>query len=64
MPAHWRWPPADQLLLPFALAGGGRFTTVKPSQHALTAADVIALFTDRRCSFEQQPDGVHLVSVA
>ena len=26
---------ADPLLLPFALAGGGAFTTVKPSQHAL-----------------------------
>lgn len=32
---------ADQLLLPFAPADGGSFTTVKPSQHALTARDVI-----------------------
>lgn len=54
---------ADQLLLPFALAGGGSFTTVKPSQHALTAADVIARFTGRRCLFEQQGRGVHLVRV-
>lgn len=52
---------ADQLLLPFALAGGGSFTTVKPSQHALTAADVIARFTGQRWLFTQQPDGSHLV---
>jgi len=52
---------ADQLLLPFALAGGGGFTSVKPSQHARTAADIIALFTGRRFTFEQQADGAHLV---
>jgi RNA 3'-terminal phosphate cyclase (ATP) len=55
---------ADQLLLPFALAGGGAFTTVKPSQHARTAADVIALFTGRRFTFEQQENGAHLVRAA
>ena len=52
---------ADQLLLPFALAGGGAFTTVKPSQHARTAADIIALFTGNRFTFDQQASGVHLV---
>ena len=51
---------ADQLLLPFALAGGGSFTTVKPSQHALTACDIIARFTGRRWTFEQQRNGCHL----
>jgi RNA 3'-terminal phosphate cyclase (ATP) len=55
---------ADQLLLPFALAGGGAFTTVKPSQHARTAADVIALFTGMRFGFAQQPDGTHLVQAS
>ena len=54
---------ADQLLLPFALAGGGTFTTVKPSQHALTAADVIERFTGRRCRFEHLPGGVHAMTV-
>ncbi|MFC4254338.1 RNA 3'-terminal phosphate cyclase [Altererythrobacter xixiisoli] len=48
---------ADQLLLPFALAGGGTFSTVKPSQHSLTAADIIARFTGRRWRFAQQADG-------
>ncbi len=52
---------ADQLLLPFALVGGGSFTTVKPSDHARTAADVIARFTGQQWTFEQQPDGGHLV---
>jgi hypothetical protein len=28
---------ADRLLMPFALAGGGALTTVKPSRHSLTA---------------------------
>ncbi len=54
---------ADQLILPFVLAGGGSFTTVKPSQHARTAADVVALFTGRRFGFEQQADGTHLVAM-
>lgn len=52
---------ADQLLLPFALAGDGRFTTVKPSQHARTAADVIERFTGQRWVFDQQPSACHLV---
>jgi RNA 3'-terminal phosphate cyclase (ATP) len=54
---------ADQLLLPFVLAGGGRFTTVKPSQHTRTAADIIALFTGRRFGFRQQAGGAHLVEL-
>ncbi|MEG3181388.1 RNA 3'-terminal phosphate cyclase [Sphingomonas sp. LT1P40] len=58
---------ADQLLLPFALsnggAGGGSFTTVKPSQHARTAADIIQRFTGQRWVFEQA-GGSHLVRLA
>lgn len=54
---------ADQLLLPFALAGGGSFTTVKPSQHSLTAADIIARFTGRRCVFEARQGESHLVTI-
>ena len=53
----------DQLLLPFALAGGGSFTTVKPSQHSLTAADIIARFLGRRCGFAAQAEGSHLMTV-
>jgi RNA 3'-terminal phosphate cyclase (ATP) len=54
---------ADQLLLPFALAGGGSFTTVKPSQHSLTASDIIERFLGRRCAFEVQSGGSHLMTV-
>lgn len=55
---------ADQLLLPFVAAGGGRFTTVKPSQHSVTAADIIFRFTSRRFLIRQQGDGTHLVEPA
>jgi RNA 3'-terminal phosphate cyclase (ATP) len=54
---------ADQLVLPFALAGGGRFTTVKPSQHLLTALDIARRFTGLPLTLVQQPDGAHLISV-
>ncbi|MGK6354356.1 RNA 3'-terminal phosphate cyclase [Sphingomonas sp. DT-207] len=50
---------ADQLLLPLALAGGGSFTTVKPSQHSRTAAEVIERFTGQRWVFRQQLTGCH-----
>ncbi|HET9638243.1 MAG TPA: RNA 3'-terminal phosphate cyclase [Allosphingosinicella sp.] len=54
---------ADQLLLPMALAGGGSFTTVKPSKHSLTGAEVIAKFLDVRVGFEEKEDGCHMVTV-
>ena len=54
---------ADQLLLPMALAGGGRFTTVKPSQHARTGAEVIGRFLDVGVRFQEREDGCHLVTV-
>ncbi len=39
---------ADQLLLPMALAGGGRFRTLPLSQHARTNLDVLQRFLDLR----------------
>lgn len=54
---------ADQLLLPFALAGGGGFTTVKPTRHALTAADIIERFLGRRCTFAPTASGTHLMTM-
>lgn len=36
---------ADQLILPFVLTRGGNFSTVKPSQHTLTAIDIAHRFT-------------------
>ncbi len=55
---------ADQLLLPFALAGGGRFTTVKPSEHSRTAAAIIERFTGRRCSFDVRHGERNLATIA
>ena len=54
---------ADQLLLPFALAGGGSFTTVKLSQHSLTAANIIERFTGRRCVFDVREGQSNLVTI-
>ena len=39
---------ADQLLLPLALAGAGRFRTVQPSRHTQTNIAVIEQFLDTR----------------
>ena len=44
---------ADQLLLPMALAGGGRFTAASVSQHAITNADVIARFLPVAIGFKK-----------
>jgi RNA 3'-terminal phosphate cyclase (ATP) len=54
----------DQLLLPMALARGGSFTTVKPSQHSRTGAAVIARFLDVAIGFEEIPSRCHLVTVS
>jgi len=44
---------ADQLLLPIALAGSGRFRTTEPSLHTTTNAEVIAAFTGQRFTFSR-----------
>lgn len=54
---------ADQLLLPMALAGAGRFTTVDPSGHALTNIDTISRFLDVPIGIDQQSDGCYRVVV-
>lgn len=56
---------ADQLLLPMALAGGGRFTTASVSQHTITNAEVISRFLPVDITFADDGDGKrHVVSVA
>ncbi len=44
---------ADQLLLPMALGGGGSFTTLEPTDHARTHAEVIRLFLGSEIVFER-----------
>ncbi len=54
---------ADQIILPFALAGGGGFTTNQVSQHALTNATVIEKFLPVQFSFMEN-DGLHTCTVS
>jgi RNA 3'-terminal phosphate cyclase (ATP) len=49
----------DQLLLPFALAGGGAYTSVKLSEHTRTAGQVIERFTGRSVRFGTSADGAN-----
>lgn len=53
---------ADQLLLPMALGAGGRFRTVRPSQHTLTNIATIGRFIDTPISVAED-NGTWLVSV-
>jgi RNA 3'-terminal phosphate cyclase (ATP) len=43
---------ADQVMLPMALAGGGRYSVEQVSQHARTNADIIGRFLPVRITFE------------
>jgi RNA 3'-terminal phosphate cyclase (ATP) len=56
---------ADQLLLPMALAGGGRFTTTAPTLHFTTNASVIAQFLPVKTDVTQinGANGVHSVTL-
>jgi len=54
---------ADQLLLPFALAGGGSFITSPLSRHSLTNIDVIRQFLDIKIAVENPSDRTCLVKV-
>ncbi len=54
---------ADQLMLPLALAGGGRFTAESISMHAKTNATVIERFLPVRVSFGKS-DGIDACTVA
>ncbi|MGI9375407.1 MAG: RNA 3'-terminal phosphate cyclase [Tsuneonella suprasediminis] len=53
----------DQLLLPFAMAGRGAFTTVKLSEHTRTAVNLIERFSGRIFRFSETDDGAHLAKV-
>lgn len=54
---------ADQLLVPFAFAGGGTFKTLPPSEHTRTNIEVIEKFLDIRISLEQVAPQGWLVAV-
>lgn len=52
---------ADQLLLPIALAGSGRFATMAPDAHVPTNIAVIEKFLPVRFSIRKEARGVHVV---
>jgi RNA 3'-terminal phosphate cyclase (ATP) len=54
---------ADQLLLPFALAGGGCYRTGPLSLHTSTNIAVIAKFLDVRISTQEMSEGQFLVTI-
>ena len=54
---------ADQLLLPMAMAGGGRFRTLPPTLHTKTNIATISHFLDTRISATELPDGAWEISV-
>jgi RNA 3'-terminal phosphate cyclase (ATP) len=54
---------ADQLLLPLALAGGGSFTTVEPTLHTTTNAEVIRRFLPVQFAISQTGSGVWTIAL-
>lgn len=54
---------ADQLLIPFTLAGGGSFVTQQLSSHTLTNMEVIRQFTGVEFKVEQLSDRKFRVSI-
>ena len=48
---------ADQLMIPFALAGGGAFRTVEPTQHSLTQLELIPRFLDVKLDCHAEGNG-------
>jgi RNA 3'-terminal phosphate cyclase (ATP) len=54
---------ADQLLLPLAVAGGGSFTTIHPTSHTRTNAEVIRRFLDVGVTLAPLEGGVWQVDV-
>ena len=48
---------ADQLILPLALAGGGRFRTTAPTAHTRTQLAVVQRFLDVKVALTEGADG-------
>jgi len=54
---------ADQLLVPMALAGGGSFTTLKPSSHTETNLEIIGKFLELQMRCGTHGKGVWKISI-
>ncbi len=55
---------ADQLLIPLALCGAGRFRAQSLTQHAMTNMDVIARFLDLKFQIQRHADQTHTVAIS
>ncbi len=55
---------ADQLLIPMALAGAGRFRTGPLSRHTTTNLEVIHQFLDVEFDLLEEPKRIWTISVA
>ena len=54
---------ADQLIVPMALGGGGRFVTVEPTEHTRTQLALVPRFVGRAPTAIDRGDGTWLVEV-
>jgi RNA 3'-terminal phosphate cyclase (ATP) len=54
---------ADQLLVPLAIAGGGRFRTVRPTRHTLTNIEIVRSFFDVDIAIHKEDRGVWMIAV-
>ena len=54
---------ADQLLLPMAIAGGGRFTTLRPTRHMVTNIGIVESFLPVSISIENGREELWTVTV-
>jgi RNA 3'-terminal phosphate cyclase (ATP) len=55
---------ADQLLIPMALSGGGRFRTLPPSEHTRTNVETLRHFLDVPIASEEIAPGVWEIRVS
>lgn len=54
---------ADQLMIPFALAGGGAFRTVELTPHSLTQLELIPRFLDVKLECQSEGNGTWRIGV-
>lgn len=54
---------ADQLLVPFALAGGGSYRTVRPTRHTLTNIEIVELFLAVSIAVEKEGHAVWTIAI-
>ena len=55
---------ADQLLVPMALAGGGKFRTLSPTRHTTTNIEIIKKFLDVRIEVGELDGNMFEISIS